>query len=209
MAKCIKVEKGRWQYALEYACTLIQQGRAVAFPTDTYYGLGVDPFNLAAVNELYELKKRDHHKPVLLAVSSVEQAEELMGELPPLFYRLVDRFWPGPLTLVLPAAKGLPFKITGNTGKVALRYPDCQFAVALAKAVALPLTATSANISEMPACATAEEVEGQLGDRLPLILDAGPAPGGKPSTILELTQERCRVIRHGRVPVEDLDEFLF
>ena len=209
MAKRIRVEKGRWQYGLECACTLIQQGRAVAFPTDTYYGLGVNPFNLAAINKLFELKKRNHHKPVLLAVSSVEQAEELTGELSPLFYRLVDRFWPGPLTLVLPAAKGLPFKITGNTGKVALRYPDCEFAVALAKAAALPLTATSANISEMPPCATAEEVDAQLGDRLPLILDTGPTPGGKPSTILELTQDQCRVIRHGQVPVEDLDEFLF
>ncbi len=208
MPKRIKVEKGREQYALEYAAALIEQGKAVAFPTDTYYGLAVDPFNLAAVNGLYELKQRDNHKPILLAVSSLKQAEELTGDLPAVFYRLAERFWPGPLTLVLPAAKRVPLRITANTGKIALRLPDCDLAVRFAEALGMPLTATSANISEMPECATPDEVAGQFGDRLSLILDYGPTPGGEASTILDVGHGRCRLIRPGKVPEKELEEFL-
>ena len=204
-----RVQEERWQYALDYASRFVRQGRVVAFPTDTFYGLAVDPFNLAAVNELYDLKRRDHHKPVLLAVNSVDQAERLTDDPPLLFYHLAERFWPGPLTMVLPAAKGLPLRVTGQTGKVALRLPRCELAVAFVAAAGCPLTATSANLSKMPECSTAEEVEQQLGDRLPLILDCGATPGGKASTILEVTQHRCQVIREGQIDSEELAEFLF
>ncbi len=204
-----RIQEERRQYALDYASRFVRQGKVVAFPTDTFYGLAVDPFNLAAVNELYELKRREHRKPVLLAVSSVDQAETLTDDLPLIFYRLAERFWPGPLTMVLPAAKGLPLRITGQTGKVALRLPRCEPAVAFVTAAGCPLTATSANLSKMPECSTAEEVEQQLGDRLPLILDCGPTPGGKVSTILEVTKQRCRVIREGLISSDNLAEFLF
>ncbi len=204
-----EIRERKWQYALDYASRFVRKGEVVAFPTDTFYGLAVDPYNLAAVQKLYDLKKRDHRKPVLLAVSSVSQVERLTHDLPQVFYRLAERFWPGPLTMVLPAAKDLPPRVTGQSGKIALRLPRCELAVAFVVAAGCPLTATSANISKMPECSTAQEVEEQLGDRLPLILDCGPTPGGKSSTILEVTENGCQVIREGLISTDNLVEFLF
>ena len=111
--------------------------------------------------------------------------------------------------MVLPAARDLPPRVTGQTRKIALRFPRCELAVAFIAAAGGPLTATSANLSKMPECSTAQEVEEQLGDRLPLILDCGPTPGGKSSTILEVTEDGCQVLREGPISTDNLVEFLF
>jgi tRNA threonylcarbamoyl adenosine modification protein (Sua5/YciO/YrdC/YwlC family) len=208
MAEILKVERARLEFALEYATRLILAGRVVAFPTDTFYGLGADPFNLAAVSEVYRVKRRTADRPLPLLVSSIDQALDLTNNPPRLFFALAEKFWPGPLTLVVPASRLIPLKLTANTGRVGLRWPRAPLAVALIAAAACPLTGTSANIHEQPACSTAAQVNDQIGDSLPLILDGGATKGELASTVVELVGERARVLRPGGVPESDIKEFI-
>ena len=208
MAEVLKVVDNRFEFALEYATRLILSGRIVAFPTDTFYGLGADPFNLAAINEVFRIKGRTAGRPLPLLVGSIEQALELTNHPPDLFFTLAEKFWPGPLTMVLPASRLVPLKVTANTGKVGVRWPRAPIAVGLIAAIARPLTGTSANLSERPACCTAVEVEHQIGDSLPLILDGGPTRGELASTVVALDGERARILRPGGVPEADLKEYL-
>ena len=121
MAEILKLENSSFDYVLEYAVNLILRGKVVAFPTDTFYGLGADPFNLAAVSEIFRIKRRMADRPLPLLVDSIEQAGELVHNPPKLFFTLAQKFWPGALTLVVPAARKIPLKVTANTGKVGLR----------------------------------------------------------------------------------------
>ncbi len=208
MAELIKIDQARLGFLLEYAVRIIISGKVVAFPTDTFYGLGADPFNLAAVSEVFRIKRRTADRPLPLLVASIDQAADLTHDPPQLFFTLAKKFWPGPLTLVVPASRQMPLKVTANTGKVGLRWPRALLATALIEASGRPLTGTSANLSELPACSTAEEVDRQIGDLLPLILDGGPTQGELASTVLDLTGERVRILRPGGVPESDLKEFL-
>ncbi len=207
MAEVIRVGSARMEFVLEYATRLILAGKVVAFPTDTFYGLGADPFNLAAVSEIFRIKRRTADRPLPLLVASLDQALDLTNDPPRLFFRLAEKFWPGPLTLVVPASQLIPLKVTANTGRVGIRWPRAPLAVALIAAVDRPITGTSANLSELPACSTAAEVDQQLGDTLPLILDGGPTQGELPSTVVDLVGERARIIRPGGVPESALKEF--
>ena len=208
MADILKVDNQRWEFALEYAARLILSGKVVAFPTDTFYGLAADPFNLAAVSEVFRIKRRTADRPLPLLVDSIDQAVDLANDPPRLFFTLATKFWPGPLTIIVPASRQIPLKVTANTGKVGLRWPKALLATALIQAAARPLTGTSANLSEMPACSTAAGVEKQFGKALPLILDGGPTEGELASTIVELEGERARILRPGGVPESELKEFL-
>lgn len=208
MSEIVKVDERRLEFALEYAVRLILTGKVVAFPTDTFYGLGVDPFNLAAVSEIFRIKRRSYDRPLPLLVASLDQAADLAIDPPSTFFRLAEKFWPGPLTIIVPASRQIPLKVTGNTGRVALRLPKAPLAVALIEAAGRPLTGTSANLTEHPACATAQEVDMQIGDTVPLILDGGATPGELASTIIELDDENWQIRRHGPVTEADLKEFL-
>ncbi len=127
---------------------------------------------------------------------------------PKLFFTLAQKFWPGALTLVVPASRQIPLKVTANTGKVGLRWPLAPFVVALIAAAGRPLTGTSANLSDMESCSTADEVDCQIGDVLPLILDGGLTRGGLASTVVELTGETGRIVRPGGIPESELKEYL-
>ncbi len=208
MAEILKVENNRLEFLLEYAVRLIVAGKVVAFPTDTFYGLAADPFNLAAVTEIFRIKRRTADRPLPLLVDSIDQAVDLANDPPRVFFTLAQRFWPGPLTLVVPASRQIPLKVTANTGKVGLRWPKAPLAEALIAASARPLTGTSANLSEMAACATAADVEQQIGYSLPLILDGGRTEGKAASTVVELSGERPRILRPGAIPESALKEFL-
>jgi len=208
MAEILKVEKPNLEYALEYSARLILEGKVVAFPTDTFYGLGADPFNLAAITEIFRIKRRSADRPIPLLVSSLDQAADLVADPPQLFFTLAKKFWPGALTLVVRASRQIPLKVTANTGRVGIRWPRSPLAEALITAVGRPLTGTSANLSEHPACATAAQVEEQVGDVLPLILDGGATAGHNPSTVVQLEGERPRILRYGGVSESDLKEFL-
>jgi L-threonylcarbamoyladenylate synthase len=208
MSEILKVDKARLEFVLEYSVRLILAGKVVAFPTDTFYCLGADPFNLAAVTEVFRIKGRSFDRALPLLVASLDQASELTSNPPALFFTLAKKFWPGPLTLVVPASRQIPLKVTGNTGKVGLRWPRAPLAVALIAVAARPLTGTSANLTEHAACKTADEVEMQVGHKLPLILDGGSAEGGLASTVVELEGERARILRPGPVTEDQLKEFL-
>ena len=211
MAEILQVhpeDPSRWEYALEYSTRLILAGKVVGFPTDTFYGLAADPFNLAAVSEVFRIKRRTPEPPLPLLVASLDQAADLALDPPRLFFTLAEKFWPGPLTLIVPASRLVPFKVTANSGKVGLRWPRAPLAVAMIAAADRPLTGTSANISDQPACSTASQVEAQLGRTLPLIVDGGPTEGKLPSTLVDLTASGGRILRHGGIPESELKEYL-
>jgi L-threonylcarbamoyladenylate synthase len=208
MAEILKVDESRLKFVLEYSARMILAGKVVAVPTDTLYGLAADPFNLAAVSEVNRIKRRTTERALPLLVDSVDQAADLAHDPPRLFFQLAERFWPGPLTLVVTASRQLPLKITGNTGKVGLRWPKAPVVVGLIAACARPLTGTSANLTDHPPSTSAEEVERQIGRAVTLILDGGPTPAHVPSTVVDLAGERARVIRPGGVPESELKEFL-
>lgn len=208
MAEILKAEGASLSEALECATKLIASGKVVAFPTDTVYGLGADPFNLAAVSEVFRVKGRSFNRPLPLLVNSFDQAIELTNDPPRLFFDLACRYWPGPLTLVVPGSRRIPLKVTGNTGNVGLRWPQAEIARSLIEAAACPLTGTSANLTDHPACMTAEEVNDQIGSSLELILDGGSTHSNTASTVVDLTGPRPRIVRHGQISEEELKEFL-
>lgn len=190
--------------AVEYAAKLIRRGEVVAIPTDTFYGLAADPFNLAAVGRIYMVKGRPEQRALPILVNSVEQAEELAAYVPETFFRLAEKFWPGALTLVVDAAARIPLKVTGNTGRIALRLPASKVVAAIIAAVGTPITGTSANISGFAACSSGEQVRKQLGDTLPLILDGGETNAVLPSTVAELHDDDWRILREGVVSEEQI-----
>ena len=192
-----------------YVAEKIRAGVVVGMPTDTFYGLAADPFNLHAVDRVYEIKARSRHKPLSLLIESVDQASELAWPVPETFYLLARRFWPGPLTIIVKADPKLPLKATANTGNVALRVPSAEVPLAIVRAVGSPITATSANLHGASECTNALEVRDQLGDCLPLIVDGGQSPRDMPSTIVDLTSEDgWRLLRQGAIPSEQIAELL-
>ena len=208
MSEVLKVHREKPDpQRIAYAAHLIRSGQVVAIPTDTLYGLAADPFNLNAVEQIYRIKGRPSHKPLLLLVDSIEQAEDLTDDLPETFYALARRFWPGPLTLLARASHKVPRKITGNTGMVALRLPKSGVSQALIGELSLPLTGTSANLAGQPGCAKAEEVLGQLGDRLALILDGGESGVIEPSTIVDVSSTGWKIVREGAISSSEITEF--
>lgn len=184
---------------MQYAAGFVRRGKVVGIPTDTFYGLSVDPFNLAAIEAVFRAKGRPETKALPILVNSVEQAVTLVRDVPDCFLALANRFWPGGLTLVVEATHRLPLKVTGNTGRVALRWPNSAVATALIEAAGGPVTGTSANLSGFPSCTNAAQLAKQLGDRLPLILDGGDTGGNLASTIVALRGTEWSIIREGVV----------
>jgi L-threonylcarbamoyladenylate synthase len=162
------------------------------------YGLAADPFQPEAVRRLLRLKQRPDNKPILLLVESLRQVERLAARIPTSLEPLAARYWPGPLTVVLPAAPCVPETITAGTGTVAVRLPGSALTREIIRAARTPLTGTSANLSSRPAAETAHQVREQLPRGLAMILDGGPAPSRTPSTIVDLTGEP-RVLRQGAI----------
>jgi L-threonylcarbamoyladenylate synthase len=184
----------------------LNAGNVVALPTDTFYGLAVDPVNLRAVERIYDIKTRARHKPLSLLIAEVEQAYELARTLDTAFDRLAEKFWPGPLTIVVKAGGKLPLRVTANTGNLALRVPEAAIPRAVVARLGLPITATSANLSGMPECAYASAVRDQLGDKLPLIIDGGPTPRTLPTTIVDLSGggNSWMILREGAIPTHEI-----
>ena len=185
--------------SIQYSASVIARRQVVGFPTDTFYGLGSDPFNLAAVEMVYRIKGRPEQKALPVLVSSIEQAVGLVRELPDSFLTLAQKFWPGALTLVVDAANKMPLKVTGNTGRIALRWANSKVASALIDACGGPITGTSANISGFPACSSGEQLIKQMGERVPLILDGGETRAQLASTIVDLRGDDWRVLREGTI----------
>lgn len=173
------------------------EGGLIALPTESFYGLAVAPFNEQALARLWHVKGRSEGKPILVLLGDRSQLEPFVRTIPPAAAVLINAFWPGPLTIVFPAAVGLPDTVTAGTGSVGIRLSAWQPLVDLLRRVG-PVTGTSANREGLPPSRTAEEVQQSLGDTIDLIIDAGPTPGGRPSTVIDV-QGPIRIIREGAI----------
>lgn len=190
---------------VDYVVRNIDQGRMVGLPTDTFYGLAVDPVNLRAVDSIYELKRRARTKPLSLMIDDMAQAYELARELDHRFDRLAEKFWPGPLTLIVKAGTRLPLRVTANTGNVALRIPAAEIPRAVVRRLGRPVTATSANLLNEAECTDALSLEAQLGHMLPMIVDGGVSGPEVPTTIVDLTRESgWDLVREGAIPTHQI-----
>ena len=194
--------------AIDYAASFIKRGDVVAIPTDTFYGLSADPFNLAAIERVFQIKGRPENRALPILVDSVEQAVELARDIPDAFLTLAHKFWPGALTIVVEATHRLPLKVTGNSGRVALRWADSRITTALIGAVGGPVTGTSANLSGHPSCSNASALAEQLGTRIPLILDSGDTNGTLASTIVKIDGGNWSIVREGAIPNVQVEQAL-
>ena len=184
---------------LERAVCRLQEGGLVAFPTDTLYGLGAVASHEEAVRRLFAAKQRPLDRPLPILIESAEAVDAMAAEVPPAARRLMDAFWPGGLTLVLRRHCGFLSLALGGGDTVAVRVPAHPVALELLRRLGEPLTGTSANLSGRPGPKTAQEVRSQLGDRVDLIVDGGPCPGGVESTVVDCTVDPPRVLREGAV----------
>lgn len=188
--------------ALASALTALRSGEVVACPTDTLYGLAADPRSTHAIARVFAIKGRASHQAVPLIASDYAQVVATLGELPAVADRLARAFWPGPLSLVVPAVAEIASEVHGGAGTVAVRVPNHPVARLLAKLFDYVLTATSANPSGFAPAHDADEVARVLGDHVSVLVDAGSAPGGPPSTIVDVTTSPIRLVRAGAVPWE-------
>jgi L-threonylcarbamoyladenylate synthase len=189
---------------LERAAAVIRDGRLVAFPTDTLYGLAADPYNPEAVARVFQAKGRSADRALPLIAADEEQISAQLGPLPPLGRELARRFWPGPLTLLIEAPADLAAHVAGGTSRVGVRVPSHDVARGLCRASRSVLTATSANVSGQPPVDNPDDVAAALGDRVDLLLDGGRSPGGPPSTIVDVTGAEPRLVRAGAILWEDI-----
>ncbi|WP_423223003.1 L-threonylcarbamoyladenylate synthase [Candidatus Amarolinea aalborgensis] len=183
--------------ALAQAVAVLRAGGLVAFPTDTVYGVGAHAYLPAAIARLYTAKVRPEGKAIPLLLGDAADIERVSCDLPPLTQRLMDAFWPGALTLVVPRNPELPDIVTAGGPTVAVRLPDHPVPRALARALGAPLAATSANLSGQAEAASAADVMAQLAGRIDLLLDGGRCPGGVPSSVVDLTVQPPVILRQG------------
>jgi L-threonylcarbamoyladenylate synthase len=191
--------------ALERAAELIRSGRLVAFPTETVYGLGANAFDPAAVARIFAVKGRPRQSPLIVHVDSIEMACTLVLEWSDAADRLARRYWPGPLTLVLPKRPSIPDIVTAGLPTVGLRVPSHPLALALIRAAGLPIAAPSANPFSELSPTTAEHVRQSLGDAVDLVLDGGPATVGIESTVLSLAGDEPLLLRPGVIPLPEIE----
>jgi L-threonylcarbamoyladenylate synthase len=193
--------------AIERAVCAIRCGRVVAIPTDALYTVVADPFNLHAIGLVFLAKGREIHRSLPLLVSDMLMAEDLSKEVSDRFRILARRFWPGPLTIILPASAKVPLKVTGNTGRLALRQSRSKVVAALLDKLQQPLIATSANISGQPTCRSGIDVFGMMDGRIDLVLDGGLC-AGQGSTTVDITEPVWKIIKQGAVKETEIAEAL-
>jgi len=204
-----------WTYREEDAGAFWDEARMVlkrngiiAVPTETFYGLAVNPFQEAALDRLFALKDRAPGKPVLVLVAGPDLLPQVVQEVPEVAFRLMARFWPGPLTIIFPSRPHLPRLLTGSTGTIGVRQPRHSLTCRLITALGHPITGTSANRTGRPPLVRAAEVAEEFGDGVDLILEAGPCPGGLPSTIVDVTDSPIRLVRAGAIASAELAEII-
>jgi L-threonylcarbamoyladenylate synthase len=193
--------------AIERAALAIRRGKVVSIPTDALYTLVADPFNLRAVNRVFLAKGREIHRSLPLLVGDITMVEELAKDLSNRFFLLARRFWPGPLTLIVPASEKVPLKVTGNTGRLAVRQSKATVANHLIAALGQPLISTSANISGHPTCRSGIEVFGMMDGRVDLVLDGGTCAGAGATTV-DVTEPAWKLIKEGVIGQKEIAECL-
>ena len=182
---------------LSRAAEILAEGGIIAYPTETFYGLGADATNEKAIQKIYDLKGRNFNKPISVIIDKVENIYPLVGEVTTEAFKLMQSFWPGPLTIVFKASAIILPILTAKTGKIGVRISSHAGAKLIAQKLGHPLTATSANLSGAPECSTASEVAAQIGDKIDAIVDLGKTAGGKGSTIIDVTSDPPQILREG------------
>jgi len=191
--------------SIKSAIEVLRRGGVVAYPTDTLFGLGADALNEAAVERVFEIKGRPQGMPLPLLIGDPEQLKMVADIVTESAWKFATAFWPGGLTLVVPVGPNVPALVTARGWKVAVRLPDHPIPRELARGLGRPITGTSANRSGGPEPSTAELVQKQLHNTIDMILKGGAAPAGRSSTVIDITSDQPRVLRHGVVSVEQLE----
>ena len=206
--RIVKVDPGHIEPdRIEEISEVLKEGGLIVYPTDTFYGLGANCFLEKGVHKIYELKRREAAKPLLLVVSNLDMLKEVVADIPPIFSRLSAEFWPGPLTMIFPASPKLPKALLGETQTIGVRLPEFAWLTALVERAGFPITATSANPAGGSDIDLAEEAIRTFTGKVDLIVDAGKTAGGRPSTVLDLTRSKPEVIREGAVPTARLRDY--
>jgi L-threonylcarbamoyladenylate synthase len=188
------------QALIARAAIILKEGGVIAYPTETFYGLGAQAGTAAAVERIFTIKGRSFGNPIPLIIGIEENLAELVQEVSPIANKLMEAFWPGPLTLVFHASARIIPRLTAGTGKIGIRVSSHPIAAALAKTLAFPITATSANLSGAGECSTAQEVIDCLGEKIDALIDGGRTRGGVGSTILDMTTDPPAMLREGVIP---------
>jgi len=191
---------------IERAAAIIQKGGIVAYPTETFYGLGVNALDEKAVNKLFIVKKRPTSKPISILISDLNWLQRLVKRIPPVAEELISQYWPGPLTIVFEANKTLPENLTAGTGKIAIRISSHPLAQRLGQLSSTPITATSANLSQMPPPISPEEIDEELKRHIDAILNGGKTAGDMPSTIIDVTIQPPVILRKGVITLDWVEE---
>jgi L-threonylcarbamoyladenylate synthase len=195
----IKVHETNMEEVLQHAVDMLKKGGIVAYPTETFYGLGVK-FDLEdSLKKLYKIKKRPEEKAMPLIIGNKDLLPVVTLSVNSMAVTLMEKFWPGPLTLIFPAKENLSDYITARTRKVAVRIPGESFALNLAQSTTFPITATSANTSGTAPAQDAETVIRYFGDKIDLLIDGGTTSGGLPSTIVDVTENKIKILRKGAI----------
>jgi L-threonylcarbamoyladenylate synthase len=194
--------------SIKRARRLLRDGEIVAFPTDTVYGVGVNAFDRSAVRKLYKAKKRPAEKAVPVFITQIDDLDQVARDVPDKAWKLLKKFWPGALTVVLLCSPNLPDEVTAGQDTIAVRLPAHPVCLELVKKVGSPLAVTSANISGQAAPTSAEDVLAQLEGRIALILDGGQTPTPHPSSIVDLSVYPPRLLREGDLSLDILKEYL-
>lgn len=207
MPRIVKIDPNDPALAVAEAAEVLKKGGLVAYPTESFYALGADALNPAAIEKVFAVKGRSVIKPLPVIVHEKSEITLLTKDLSPLAQGAVEKLMPGPVTLVLWASDAVPDGLTGGTGKIGIRVPDHEVASSLARALGGPVTATSANLSGRPGLVTAEAVISSLPG-IDLVLDGGTTPGAPASTVVDITCDPPRILREGRVAKARIVELL-
>jgi len=206
--KIIKINTNQpEEHKIKIASDIIKDGRIVAFPTETVYGLGADALNEIAVGKIFKAKRRPADNPLIVHISHINQINNLVREIPKIFYKLADEFWPGPLTLILKKSLIVPKNVSAGLDSVALRMPKNKIALELIKSSG-PIAAPSANISSKPSGTSVKHVIQDFKGRIPLIINGGETKIGLESTVVNLTSSPPMLLRPGKITLEQLKKFI-
>jgi L-threonylcarbamoyladenylate synthase len=193
---------------IDEAVAILKGGGVIAFPTETFYGLGADARNEAAIDKIFGIKGRDFKNPILVVIGDGVHLDAFAADIPGNARKLMERFWPGPLTIVFRAATSVSPKLTAGSGKIGIRLTSHPIAMAISKRLGGPVTATSANLSGAPECSSAVEVLSQLEGKIDGIVDGGQTPGGQGSTIVDATAGSVKILREGVIPAAVIQDTL-
>ena len=209
MPEILKVsDKNSEEVILTKAAEIVAGGGIIAYPTETFYGLGADATNEKAIKKIYKIKGRNFINPISIIIGQTENLYPLVQSVPPAAQKLMQAFWPGALTIIFKASDVVLPVLTAGTGKIGVRVSGSNAAQAIAQKLGHPLTATSANLSGKPECSRASEVAQQIGNKIDAIVDFGPTTGDKVSTIIDVTCDPPEILREGTITRQSIEKIL-